>query len=418
MLNKKRIAALMLAAMTAFSLIGCGSTGPSAEVVSKIELGAEYLGNGEYEEAIEAYEEAIALDKYAWDAHAGLIVAMAEAERPQEEIQVKVTEALEASLEKAESGIEENEVEVLAELYDTAIEAVGENDVLVLDVLITSNDVLAEENPLQEEYVAKLEEMANYYIEGNNYEAAQELIDRLNEEGKTELVEELQKALDDKKLAEEAYVQALIEASEYIIAGDWAGLANFCDSEEMAVLDEKLGDVGYVSYAFNDAEHGGNVIAYYSMEGCNCNQWYYGQMKDGVRTGHGGWYWAMNNANGELYVDNFIGEWSNDAPNGYGTRKVELAGEIIKDTSGTYVNGLLDGTYTKTDIDEDGYEWEVTYTVENGRYVEVEVEDWIKLEEGYYVYAVAYRDEENGSRTAHVYKATYDDIERVAHFGE
>ena len=57
MLNKKKVLAIALAAMTALSVMGCNTSGLSAEVIDCIELGAEYLGNGEYEEAIEAYEE-------------------------------------------------------------------------------------------------------------------------------------------------------------------------------------------------------------------------------------------------------------------------------------------------------------------------------------------------------------------------
>ncbi len=412
---KNRILAFALAVITALSLIGCSGTGMSAEVIECIQLGAKYLEDGEYEEAIEAYEDALELDEYAWEAHTGLITAMSKAERPQEEINEKITVAMETSLDKAEEGIENNEVDALVELYETAIEVSEGNDVLIMDILITSNDVLLEENPLHEDYVAKLEEMANYYIAGNNYDAAQELIDRLAEEGKDSLVEELQKALDDKKLAEEAYVEVLKEAAEYIVSEDWQGLADLYASEDVYVLDEKLGDVGYISYAFNDVEHGGNVIAYYSMEGCNCNQWYYGQMKEGVRTGNGGWFWAKNESDG-IYVENYVGQWENDAPNGAGYWYIEFGGSVIKDMDVTVANGLLHGSFTESVVDEDGYEWVMEYTIENGKYVEVEVEDWISQEEGKIIYAVAYRDNEDGTRSAVKWTAYEDEVEGIAHF--
>lgn len=384
MMKKNRILAFILALITALSLIGCSGKGVSADVVDCIKLGAKYLEDGEYEEAIEAYEDALELDEYAWEAHTGLITAMSKAERPEEEIEERVTLSMTATKEKAEDGIEEEELEDLEELYETALDVVEGNNVLELEVLITTNDVL-EDNPFEDEYVDKLEEMVDFYLGSNNFDAAQELIDRLKDAGEDDLADELQALLDAQKEAQEIYGDALTKAVDYINAKDWSGLAAHTQTDEVKTLYQKTDNSDYVSYAMGDT-----VIAFYF----NYNCWYYGQMENGIRTGNGGWYYAENRTDG-LYLYMYEGEWANDIPNGEGYEYCALDGDVWREYDATYVDGLRHGTYTGVYVDQYGNEWEYEYTINYGKFQAVEVDDYRHQEtEGYITYAVLYFDDE------------------------
>lgn len=413
MLNKKRIALVALATVMTLSAVGCGaSTNP--QLTEQINLGQEYITSGDYESAIAAYESAIAIDKYAWDAHSGLVLAMAETGRNQEDINAAINTAVAASMELAGTNVKGSQAEALVGFYETAMEATA-NEYIILSVLIASNDVL-KDNPFDQEYVSKLETMSENLIESNNFDAAQELIDRLKEENSNVDVEALEKQKEEKEAVDAAYVETLVKVAEYIETGNWIAMADLDGTDEIKVLSDRIGDVGSFSYTFTEGARAGKTIGYYSMEGCSCNQWYYGDMLDGQRHGFGGWYWAIY-SDDQLYVDNYVGQWENDAPNGSGHIYVSYGESILKDEETTFLNGLTNGTFELETVGEDGYVWQATYTISNGRYVEVEVENWLSpAGDGMHYYAVAYRQNEDGTTSARTWKVATDTVEGVSHF--
>jgi len=411
MLNKKRIALVALAAVMTLGTVGCGG---NPQLTEKLNLGEEYMTSGDYENAIAAYQSAIGVDKYAWDAHSGLVLAMVEGGKDQEEINAAISTAVAASMELAGTNVKGSDVEALVGFYETAMDATT-NEVIILDVLIASNDVL-KENPFNEEYVSKLETMIENLIEANNYEAAQDLIDRLKEVNPDADIAALEQQKEEKESADASYVATLTKAVEYIEAGNWTAIADMESTDEIAALRERIGDVGNFSYTFTEGARAGKTIGYYSMEGCSCNEWYYGDMSNGQRAGFGGQYWCMYDGD-QLYVETYVGQWENDRPNGSGHYCFAYGGEVVIDEDATYVNGRKHGTYETVSIDEEGYEWTTSYTLDNGRYIEVEVEDWVSSAgDGYYYYAVAYRQEANGSTTARTWRVAEDRVVGVCHF--
>ena len=411
MLNRKRIALVALAAVMTLGTVGCSG---NPQLIEQLNLGEEYMASSDYENAIVAYQAAIGIDKYAWDAHSGLVLAMVESEKPQEEINIAISNAVEASMELAGTNVKGSDAEALVGFYETAMGATT-NEVIVLNILIASNDVL-KDNPFETEYVTKLETMAPAFIESNNYEEAQDLIDRLKESGTSADVTALEQQKEEKEAADASYVATLTKAVEYIEAGNWTAIADMESTDEIAALRERIGDVGNFSYIFTEGERAGKTIGYYSMEGCSCNEWYYGETVDGQRAGVGGQYWCMYDGD-QLYVETYVGQWENDRPNGSGHYCFEYDGEVMIDEDATYVNGRKHGTYETVSIDEEGYEWTTSYTLDNGHYVEVEVEDWVSSAgDGYYYYAVAYRQEANGSTTARTWRVAEDRVVGVCHF--
>ena len=64
---------LIIATIMALGLAGCSA---EAKVERQLELGASSMEAGDYDAAIEAYEEVISLDKYEIEGYEGLVVAM------------------------------------------------------------------------------------------------------------------------------------------------------------------------------------------------------------------------------------------------------------------------------------------------------------------------------------------------------
>lgn len=114
----------------------------------------------------------------------------------------------------------------------------------------------------------------------------------------------------------------------------------------------------YIYFPDKNAEQTGKGIALYYVDSKKFGNIfvYYGDFSGGVRSGKGTWV----GASGESYYW-FEGAWSDDAPSGAGnevwdtTTNGKDSGTIYKAlVSGNYVNGLLDGTFTKTEYVTDG----------------------------------------------------------------
>ncbi|MBQ8039474.1 MAG: hypothetical protein IJ274_06355 [Lachnospiraceae bacterium] len=335
---------------------------------------------------------------------------------------------LEAAFEKYELGIEEEEVEGLKNFFETALEAAAEDFSLTLDVLISTNDVLPEDGTWDEEYVKAVEQNAQIAINSINCEEADDMIERLKEkDGDLEQIAKLEEQNNDNKENGETYIKALLTAANYIEQEAWEELADYQKTEDVASLIDRIGDKGQLYYQLPENEEG-KVIGYFSMEGCKCDQWYYGDLVDGKREGEGTWaYVKQENAvttEGEnlflgYYIDIYEGQWKNDAPNGTGYLFISSRGNIMKDMEVTVVDGLVDGTYTEIEVDDDGTTWEFVYTVSNGKYIPVEPEaDWVgEPEEGEIFYSIAYQRSADGTpKSASMMIAEEDELFGIAHY--
>ena len=124
----------------------------------------------------------------------------------------------------------------------------------------------------------------------------------------------------------------------------------------------------YVGETNTDGKPNGTGIAVYAD-----NQYYYGAWKNGVREGEGCWmhYHIHASANSkDVYLfHQYSGSFKNDLPDGSGSEHYDFVMERLqKDTRyysnfiGTYKQGLLDGTFYITTIDQkDSFEeWNAT----------------------------------------------------------
>lgn len=109
------------------------------------------------------------------------------------------------------------------------------------------------------------------------------------------------------------------------------------------------------------------------------NQYYYGEWKDGVRSGNGVWikfyvYDQNAKAKDSIYLQHtYTGNWSGDLPNGEGTEHYDFIDENLEEGVeynrnfiGSFKNGLYDGEIYITNWKSDGNIREWSGTAKSG----------------------------------------------------
>ncbi len=256
----KKIVLLGLAALMSLNIVAC--SGEDSKVVDYLKLGEQYLEDGEYDEAIDAFEDALDKDEYVWAAYSGLMVAMKENQEPQEDINEVVLTSLDKSVEKEkDGGIDSEEIDELIEMYEITLNVTEGDDEIKLEILITTNDVLKEENEFNEEYIEHLEIMAQKYWENGDKDKAEELMGRLEEVG----VEfEIAEAYAEKNGMEFTNTYD-VNCAVYICAVDTNG--NY-DENASQYYKVENGEISYYFSVTEDASKEGYVnltIAGYTM---------------------------------------------------------------------------------------------------------------------------------------------------------
>jgi tetratricopeptide (TPR) repeat protein len=404
-LKGKLKSAVMLTLCAMLCLTGCGSQ--AKKVVKQLTLGEEYMESEDYEKAVEAYEAALALDEYSIEGYTGLITAMVKNESPAKEIYAKAEEgrAVIQKLASSDEGMTDEQTENAADFYKAVVDAYEDTDAddeAILAVMKEGAEILGKDSDIAEKYTDKISELVSFYMDGKDFESAKQYAGELSDVlPESDTAKELSEQTETIYNEEQPYVDTLLKAVEYIDAGDWQGLADFADTDEVKALNEKIGDVGNYVYVYGGGTTG-KGIGMYSMEGCDCNEWYYGDMVDGKREGQGSSYWCSNFTKG-LYIENWVGEWSGDAPNGSQHEYHSYNGEV-EEQDVTVVDGLYDGEFTYTVTVETGEVLSGPYTVVKGVPQAVEVEDWIKpyIADNEICYWIQYYIASNGHRNAEI----------------
>lgn len=201
-------------------------------------------------------------------------------------------------------------------------------------------------------YAAQLNEeekiAAEYEAAIADYEKAEELGD--TEAG--EKAEAAQNALENQQNAAE-YEELLSELYDVLESGDTETAEELIKQDEYIEMNDGVKD-GPLYY---DEEEGVGLGVYPD------GYYYFGEWKDGMRSGHGIWMkTAFNDPEdiGERYI--FEGEWSEDKPNGKGEEIYQVrqhgnySGPYVKiqETSGNFVNGLGEGQVTEVNYSSNG----------------------------------------------------------------
>lgn len=187
------------------------------------------------------------------------------------------------------------------------------------------------------------------------------------------------RAEEEARLAEEAE-QAAIEAAhndllqklyECFETGKIDDVKEMIRGEEFQELTDEIVNVS-TSYYYGERDENGKrsgmgVAAY--MDG----YYYYGEFADDMRSGKGTWIRAVYSTSSALGSSIYEGSWENDKPNGSGTvtanyyaDRVSSGGMTKQVISGSYKDGLENGTMTLSGTLKAGGSVKYTYKAANG----------------------------------------------------
>lgn len=179
-----------------------------------------------------------------------------------------------------------------------------------------------------------------------------------------------EETLDFSKVKFDTQAQ-LKEMMSYWEQGNQKALDDLANLDRFRAMSYQLKGTNKFYYAGEtntDGKPNGTGIAVYAD-----NRYYYGAWKNGVREGEGRWmhYHIQASANSkDVYLfHQYSGSFKNDLPDGSGSEHYDFVTERLqKDTRyysnfiGTYKQGLLDGSFYITTIDQNNNfeEWNAT----------------------------------------------------------
>lgn len=306
--KKKGIIIAISAILLVAICVTIGISGVLSPYQRQIRLGYKLLEQGNYEEAILAFDKAIEIDVKRAKAYIG-------------KADVYVTRCDENTLEDTKKVIETG----YAQRYD---------DEAFVDAIIRLADELYAKD--QRKWAVELLNFGYELTNDNRIkERKNQIIDELSEFFLSELYAMFENGENDA-------VKKEIQSEKYL------EFMSFVDNEEFKYIyfpDKNKEQTGKgIALYFVDSEEFGNVFVYY------------GDFSKGIRSGTGTWV----GANGEKYYW-FEGAWSEDAPNGTGSETEYTTAEdkdsnqsYNMETKGNYVNGLLEGTFVETIYIVDG----------------------------------------------------------------
>ena len=435
----KLIGLLAAAAVLIAAVIGIGIyNAPSNRMSRALDLGARYLEEQNYEQALVEFDKVIAIDPMSVDAYLGKAQAyegMGDTEQQLAVLQtgyeqtgdVQIKEQLvDAYLEQASGFAASGDYESALAVYDKLLELDGENPevqnglrTLLLqqasdyeasgnyDGALTVYDRLLEMDGENPEVQKGIGDLLNSYlrklIDEGNYDEARALIEKYRDkvsgvdfQAYLNEIEEMERI----KAENAAFLQKVFDL---MAAQDYEAVRELYTSEETAACLERMEQDSLVYVPENDAAQtgkGAGVYRYYYDEENNGYYFYYGDLADGSREGEGCSFeiGTLEEADGRYYV--FTGHWENNAPNGEGTLEqrdgtFDDTGDAFqgKISSGNLIDGLWDGS-VDAKLSYGGYEYDLFFTAVRGvpqEDVTEELEDYlgyqIDLEEGEKIYA-------------------------------
>lgn len=230
----------------------------------------------------------------------------------------------------------------------------------------------------QKKAAAKYQKEAENYAAGNNYEAAQKSMEKaLDQTPKDEDLKKAAEKLEKEAKEKSSYTKTMEAAIAAIEADDATALNELQESDAGKALADMIGNEGSYIY-IPEGGTSGKGIGYYSFADCDCNEWYYGDYKDGVREGTGIWYYVNPDMeDGSLYKEVYNGAWSGDKPNGTGHQYVAQGDNVQTDQDFNVKDGLFEGTYQINSTLEDGTTVSGSYTLVDGKYQTISDEELI-----------------------------------------
>lgn len=169
----------------------------------------------------------------------------------------------------------------------------------------------------------------------------------------------------------------LMELEDYFNQGNWEAVDDLVHLDRFIAMSYEFRGTDEFAY-YGDVDSAGKPngkgVAVYAD-----NKYYFGDWKDGVRSGSGTWVHfhihLKTNYTDVITYHQYVGEFRNDYPEGQGQDHYEYDPIIMQDNKwyitnymGEFKKGLIDGDMYCTATDKNGSYCDYNGTAENGRF--------------------------------------------------
>lgn len=353
--NKKKTLSFIVAAAVALIALIVGISiynTPANRVRRQLDLGNKYLEEENYEQAMLAFEEAIAIDERCMEAYAGGLEAYLGA-GDMDGAQDCYDRTLAAIGLLDADGIAEN-IDTIETICLAAESVYGNNLSHALEALEEVFYLTGENEEILNILGACLEHYINILIEAGQYDEVYELIEQYGDIVTNIDFQSILAQMEEQKqqkLAENANNAFMQKVYELMAVQDYQGmyeLAISAEAEEFRIglpEPEYLQQPGYVYFSEeNIMQYPAVGVAAHLGRGGEQLIFYYGECyNDGTAQGHGVSFCSQ--ASTGIGYQVFTGEWNGNAPNGQGEIRSfhEQDGSLFLSIKSNFKNGLCDG---------------------------------------------------------------------------
>ena len=319
------------------ALAGCGKSAAD-RWQEQYDLGAQYLLEENYEQAIVAFAAAIEIEPKEIQAYTGLVQGYQQT----------------GDLASADSAVQSG-LSVLSEGSGLSVDAQTAFLLAARDLYTATGDS------------EKLTQILELLLE----------LDPDNAEYQSFL--ERERAVQEFLAAHEDLLQRLAQLCE---SGDDEDVWEVMRSEEYAaMISDAPAYPGNNNIPYPSGTGTALAIVENTYDSIADGLLYYGEMENGVRSGEGVQYGTYDTSDGGYSYHKYTGGWENDLVNGQGTyRIVSYSGDgqvaWIQERSGECAAGIENGARTLSYQWSDGTTDTFHYTVENGEAVVIAVSDF------------------------------------------
>ena len=357
---------------------------PENRLNRQLELGQKYLEEGNYEQAVVAFNQAIEIDDRCLEAYEGGLEARLHMDDA-EGLRTFYEDALEVSRSLTED-------ELTANVGYVAADKVYEEDVLkILELSTEGLYRIGENDELIAGMSGHLTDHLEKLMEEERYEEVKELIEKYRKyplevdwDGILARIEEVERL----KAENDAFMKKVYDC---LAAEDYETMVEISHSEEVAAMVARLETESYIYLP--DSEASGTGVGIYTYEEQDDEAsygpgyyFYYGSYENGQRTGRGSSFASRSHWENTFYKI-FHGEWKNDAPNGYGeesnySKSYNTSAEYYSTKRGNLIDGLWDGQVDyETTYSSNQLTYNCSWIAEKGIPTEDKTEEF--LEESY-----------------------------------
>ena len=345
-------AAVLIAAVIGISIYNA----PANRMSRALDLGARYLEEQNYEQALVEFDKVIAIDPMSVEAYLGKAQAYEGMGDMEQQLAVLQTgyeqtgdsqikkQLVDAYLEQASGSATAEDYESALAVYDKLLDLDGENEEVQRDL---SN--------LLNSYFRKL-------IDEGNYDEARSLIEKYRDKVSGVDFQVYLNEIEEKERIEAENKAFLQKVYDLMAAQDYEAMHEVDGSEEANAFVARMEQDSLVYVPENDTNQTGKGAGVYQFDqfGESGYYFYYGDFADGSREGEG-----CSFCNHTEEVDEiFTGLWKNDAPNGEGIVRYTDQQDTWE-FSGNFIDGLYDGSMAYRVV-HDGYLYDMSVTAVNG----------------------------------------------------